>query len=145
MTKCCLFDKLTGSGGALQYIEDIKTSGFCCQGEYGWIAIYPENGSLVIQINSSKWVLSDETVDVDYFHDYLHKTTIFSITDAEVNFEFCYKSWWAERTDFEVNPMAASCEEEHTEENVFGYLKMLKDNKKSSDSLSELWIKNLNV
>jgi len=145
MIKCCAFDTSIAKGGDLQYIEDIKTSGFCSQGEYGWVAIYPENGTLVIQINSDMWILSNENVEVDYFHEYANKTTTFRISDAEVKFEFRYKSWWAEREDFEVNPMAASCEEENPEEDVFGYIKMLKDNKTSASNLSDIWHKNLNL
>jgi hypothetical protein len=143
MIKCCSFDKSSGKGGELQYIEDIKTSGFCSQGGYGWISIYPENGTLVAQINSKKWCLSNDDVDVNYFHDYANKTTKFSIKHSELNFEYQYKSWWAERDDFEVNPMAASCEEENSEEDVFGYVKMLKDNKTSASNLAELWSKNI--
>jgi hypothetical protein len=145
MTKCCLFDKASGKGGELQYIEDLKTSGFCLKGEYGWVAVFPENGGLICQINSKKWSLLDESTDVEYFHDYSSKTTKFRISSQDNNFEFVYMSWWADRDDFEVNPMAASCEEENSEEDIFGYVKMLKDNKKSAANLYQLWAKNLGL
>ncbi|WP_172806696.1 hypothetical protein [Endozoicomonas arenosclerae] len=138
-----MFDKNIGKGGDLRYIEDLKTSGFCSQGEFGWIAIFPENGNLICQINSIKWHLLDDDVDVEYFHDYHKKTTKFSIKNNKNNFDINYKSWWANRDDFDINPMAASSEEENSEEDIFGYIKMLKDNQDSASNLNRLWSNNL--
>ncbi|WP_083690103.1 hypothetical protein [Colwellia sp. UCD-KL20] len=143
MVKCCSYDKSIGKGGQFQYIEDLKTSGFCSQKENGWIAVFPEQGTLVCQINSKKWSLNDENVDIEYFHDYSAKTTTFSIKDPEKSLKITYKSWWADRNDFEVNPIAASCEDENSEEDILGYIYMLINNPQSIVNLCDLWSKNI--
>jgi hypothetical protein len=143
MTKCCAFDKMKGCGGDFQYLEDRKTSGFCSQGEYGWVAVYPENQSLVVQINEKKWDLLEDGSEVDYFHIYDKKLTSFKISNARNLFDLVYQSWWAERDDFEPDPISASREEENVEEDIFGYIHMLNENKSSARNLFDLWTKNL--
>lgn len=143
MVKCRLFDREKGEGSDLRYVEDIKTSGFSAQGDYGWAAIYPDSGTLIVQINSKKWNLTSDDVAIDYYHNYDKGMTTFRISGNENDFEHTYKSWWSERDDFEVDPIAASCEEENSEEDVFGYIKMLKENKESARSLLGLWARNM--
>lgn len=145
MIKCCLFDKIEGDGSKFQYVENRKTSGFCAQGEYGWVAVYPENKSLVVQINTRKWDLLSDDLEIKYFHIYDKKLTKFRISGCGNIFEHTYQSWWAERDDFEVNPIAASCEEENSEQDIFGYIHMLRENETSARNMFELWAKNLGV
>ena len=137
--KCCCFDIAKGEGGTFEFIEDRKTTGFCLQGDYGWVAIYPDDGVLTVQINMDKWrVLPGET-EVTYFHDYNGKVTSFYIKDRDKSFDFTYRSWWADSEYFEINPMAASCEEENPEEDVFGYVAMLNENEDVVKNLVDFW------
>lgn len=143
MVKCRFFDKEKGLDDNLRYVEEVKTSGFCTQKDFGSIAVYPDNGELVVQINANKWNLLSDSVDVDYFHVYDKKLTTFRIFEQGKKFDLTYTSWWADRDDFDVDPMAASCEEKNSEEDIFGYLKMLKENKEAANNLLGLWSKNI--
>jgi hypothetical protein len=139
MSKCCFFTPFTGKGGFPKDIGSRKTVGFCIQGDYGWAAIFPDNGDLIIQINSKRWKLKDKDVHVDYFHVYKKKRTQFRILQKEKTFDWRYSSWWSTRPDFIVEPMAASREEENAEEDIFGYIAMLKENDTVADNLMALW------
>ncbi|MYL26038.1 MULTISPECIES: hypothetical protein [Halomonadaceae] len=142
MAFCRFYD---GSHCSLQDSEvlgDKKTSGFCWKGDDHAVAIFPEDGTLKLVIDSSKWDLLSEKVDVDYFHDYKTALTTFRVYGDGSEFEVSYPSWWRGREDVEVDEMAASREEENAEEDIFGYVCMLKENRAAADNLYALWARN---
>lgn len=127
---------------AAESVGDKKTSGFCWKGEEHTVAICPEDGTLKLVVNSIRWDLLSEKINVDYFHDYKTAVTTFRVYGNGSEFEVSYPSWWRGREDVEVDEMSASREEENAEVDIFGYICMVKENKKVADNLCALWSRN---
>jgi hypothetical protein len=53
-------------------------------------SLYAEDGNLMLQLGVQRWPL-DGSVVVNYTHDFVKKTTTFSIGDYSVE----YEAWWA--------------------------------------------------
>lgn len=143
--KCCEFNEKKWTFDNIDYVREKKTTGFFSLSITSGAAVYPDNDKLVFAISGKKWDLLNEKLEVNYFHDYPNKETKFSIQGLGGKWSTTYRSWWADRTDFVINEMAASCEEENSEEDFLAYIEMLAENKDSSSSLFKLWSANLTL
>jgi len=142
MAYCYYFEGTISVLNDPEAVGDKKTSGFCWKGDEHTVAIFPEDGTLKLLVDSKKWDLLSEKVGVDYFHDYKAAVTTFRVYGNGSESEVSYPSWWRGRDDVEVGKMAASREEENAEEDIFGYVCMLKENQKAADNLYALWSRN---
>lgn len=142
MAYCRSYDSTHCSLRDPEFVEDKQTCGFCWKGDEHSVAIYPEGGTLKVVVDANKWDLLGEQVNVDYFHDYKAALTTFRVYGEGSEFETSYPSWWRGRDDVQVDEMAASREEENAEEDIFGYVCMLKENRKAAHNLYALWSRN---
>ena len=79
---CSLFHLDSGFGSSFQLHLERKTAGVCQQKDFGWVALYPQGESIVLQINNRVWSLGESSVKIDYRHDHHHNITAFSIVDS---------------------------------------------------------------
>lgn len=141
--KCATFDPANNQLGTEDFVRNTKTSGFYSESKAGTVSIYPRNQELIIRVGQKQWDLLSSGIQTSYFHNYSTKETTFRISGSSEQFEITYPAWWADRDDFIINEMAASCEEENSEEDVFGYIHMLNENQDSANSLHPLWLANI--
>lgn len=140
--KCREFNPVTRAVGELVLNDSLKTSGFYGEYEFGSMVIYPSNSSLLFDVNDKSWNLLDDNIDTEYFHFYSDKKTRFQVlNNGNVEFEHIYESWWVDRSDFEVNEMAVSCEPENREEDDLAYIDWVKFDQEAAKNLHALWRK----
>ena len=136
---CTLFNTTEGKGSVFQEINNRKTTGYCAKRDYGWIAIYPGKKGLIIQINKETWILSSRSVLMEYYHIYPQKETYFRLQNRAFKFERYYPSWWKDRDDIIINPMADSQEAENSDHDIFGYMKRIRDTRAMENNLHTMW------
>ena len=129
---CSLFHVDSGFGTSFQLQLERKTSGVCQQKDFGWVALYPQGKSIVLQINNRVWSLGDSSIKIDYRHDHHHNITAFSIVDSFHQFSTQYPSWWVSD---EVNREDYADDEQ----DFFGYVLFLHRNSIVRRNLQKLW------
>lgn len=96
-------------------------------------ALYSEDNNLVLQIDSSKWILT-EGLNIQYHHSPTKKTTAFVVADNTDSFSLEYKAWWANIPDFSlIEP------EMDEDEDFFAYIFAVSKNKSIQQALLKQW------
>jgi hypothetical protein len=98
------------------------------------LAIYCEDNTLILQLDSDKWELSSVDVELMYCHNLANKTTFFEVKSPEKSVSIEYKAWWAEIPGFE--PVEPEMDED---EDFLGYVYAVWKNKKLQGSLISSW------
>jgi len=98
------------------------------------LAIYCENNTLILQIDSDKWDLSSVDLQLRYFHNLANKTTRFEVKSPEKSVSIEYKAWWADIPGFE--PVEPEMDED---EDFLGYVFAVWKNKQLQQSLISTW------
>ncbi|CAA0101666.1 Uncharacterised protein [BD1-7 clade bacterium] len=81
------------------------------------ITLYCESGSIFLQIGRERWDLSDNGIELRYFHIIARRRTFFSIDPANLPISIEYDAWWADIPGFEpVEP------EMDQDEDFLGYV-----------------------
>lgn len=138
------FDPTEGTGG--EFVKEKKNgAGFCAQTDDGWVALYPdvEKDAVIVQIDGTKWNLSDPDTEVSYYHDYDAVRTHFEIRDGDNHFETSYDAWWRDVHHFEPNKAAASDEPENSEHDIFAYIREVREDAEQRENLRTLWSEEL--
>lgn len=111
------FDTLTGVANSNVNVNlSIKPKGNFHLLDQRCVAIYCEDNILILQIDSNKWELSSEDVELRYFHNLANKTTCFEVKSPKKSASIEYKAWWAEIPEFE--PVEPEMDED---EDFLGY------------------------
>lgn len=89
------FDTLSGEVFYLSDSENTHQGLFEKTNEFN-IALYKDiNQTTIIQINKVKYKLLDEETEIEYFHDFDNKKTIFKIKNFSKSTIIKYDSWWS--------------------------------------------------
>lgn len=98
------------------------------------IAIYCEDGTLILQIDKNKWDISSKETVLRYFHRLIDKTTHFEVVSEKESVSIAYRAWWAEIPDF-----ALFEPEMDEDEDFLGYVFAIWRSKQLQESLIESW------
>lgn len=127
------FDTITGAVGFNVRVSEKPKGNFHAL-DQTCLAIYSDDNSLILQIDSDKWDLSSEDIELRYFHNLAKRTTCFEVRFRDKAFSIEYKAWWAEIPGFE--PVEPEMDED---EDFLAYVFEVWKNKKLQRSLINRW------
>ena len=103
------------------------------------VALYAVERELYMQIQTTKFLLSDATMTIDYEHDFNRRTTKVRVSDAQASVELEYEAWWSQLGLAPDDVMFAP--ERDAEEDQLAFLRDMLNNASWHHRMLEKWSK----
>jgi len=125
-----LLDTDTGRVNPMENTDQRNPTGNCCVLDSGIAALYVEKGVLYFQLNANRWDMASSILDMEYWHVFDKKNTIFSVDGIQIE----YPAWWRDDPCFEPN-----LPEYDEVEDYLGYIYAVKQDEQLRLNLTNGW------